>query len=609
MRGTPDCTGLDTVPLASELERACSRSDSAVSLAHLTRSVRSSIGEDTTVLQFLRMLRIRTKLFAGLGLLFALVMTVGGFGATQMREVDHAVTELRDTWLPAATGLGRLSVAITRYRQFEAVVLLVDGEQMAREEQSLVTARAEVEAAWTAVAALTIHSEIRRRIEAARQGWQDYRAISERMIAESRRDRQAAIRAYIGEARALFSRFRDEIGVDLEMVTEAAVQAGRAGEAVYHESLWELLGMVLLAALLAATVSLLLARDIGGGIGRLAGAVVRLARRDYGFDLPDATRGDEVGDMARAVGVCREGLQESDRLAAAQHAETAAKAARADQIDVLVRGFEADAAEILRTVAAAATELDATAGEMDKEAQGGTDLATSVAAAAEQASANVQTVAASAEELAASFAEVARQVTDSAEMAGRAAEDARSTDGAMRSLAEAAQGIGTVVGLINRIAEQTKLLALNATIEAARAGEAGKGFGVVASEVKTLALQTEEATQKIGAQIAAMQGETGRAVQAITGIAQVVERMNFVTTQVAAAAEEQTAATREIGRAVAEAAIGTQEVSRHATGVAAGAGRTGAAAAQVRSASGELARHAEHLNGRVGEFLTRLRAA
>jgi methyl-accepting chemotaxis protein len=132
---------------------------------------------------------------------------------------------------------------------------------------------------------------------------------------------------------------------------------------------------------------------------------------------------------------------------------------------------------------------------------------------------------------------------------------------------------------------------------------------VVASEVKQLAQQTGKATEEIGAQIAAMQAETGRAMEAIRGIGRTIEGLDGLTSQVAAAAEEQAAVVREIGQAVAEAATGTAEVNRHAGGVTEGAQQTGAAASQVRAASGELAQSAEGLRGQVETFLAGIRAA
>ena len=62
--------------------------------------------------------------------------------------------------------------------------------------------------------------------------------------------------------------------------------------------------------------------------------------------------------------------------------------------------------------------------------------------------------------------------------------------------------VNSIVGSISGIARQTNLLALNASIEAARAGEAGRGFSVVASEVKKLAIDTQDATGRARAIIA-----------------------------------------------------------------------------------------------------------
>jgi len=373
---------------------------------------------------------------------------------------------------------------------------------------------------------------------------------------------------------------------------------------------WTALGLAVGGTLVSVVLALVvLIQGVSRPVARVTERMRTLAEGDKEAAVPGMGRRDELGRIATAVEVFRQAAIEKDRLAEEAARAQAARQARAERVEALVRGFDQEAAEALRGVASASTELDATAREMAGTSSAGASRAASLAAAAEQASANVQTVAASAEEMSASIAEVARQVTESARVARKAAGDARATDAAVAGLAEAASRIGEVVRLISGIAGQTNLLALNATIEAARAGEAGKGFAVVASEVKQLATQTTRATEEIGTQIAAIQAETTRAVDAIRDIARTIEGMDTLTTQVAAAAEEQAAAVQEIGRAVTEAAAGTTEVSRHASGVTDGAERTGAAATQVGAASGELSRQAERLRAQVDQFLAGIRAA
>jgi len=132
---------------------------------------------------------------------------------------------------------------------------------------------------------------------------------------------------------------------------------------------------------------------------------------------------------------------------------------------------------------------------------------------------------------------------------------------------------------------------------------------VVASEVKSLATQTANATEEIGAQIAAMQNETAGALEALTGIGKTINTVNEIATTISSAVEEQSAATQEISRNVDQAAHGTQEVSSSIASISQATTETGTAAGQVMSASGDLARQADTLKSTVEKFLEDVKAA
>lgn len=259
--------------------------------------------------------------------------------------------------------------------------------------------------------------------------------------------------------------------------------------------------------------------------------------------------------------------------------------------------------EISQIVASASSEMRATAENLARTASLSTQQATAVAAAAEEASANVQTVSAASEELSASISEIARQVTESTNITQRAVAETDKTSAAIQSLAEAAHKIGNVVTLINNIAGQTKLLALNATIEAARAGDAGKGFAVVASEVKSLSDQTAKATHEISSEVSAMQAATATSVAAIQGIADTIGKVAEIASAIASAVEEQSAATGEISANVTEAAASTRDVTANIIAVNEGVAQTSDASAELLSASGELAVQSEALSNEMDKLL------
>ncbi|HLJ21952.1 MAG TPA: HAMP domain-containing methyl-accepting chemotaxis protein [Stellaceae bacterium] len=364
-----------------------------------------------------------------------------------------------------------------------------------------------------------------------------------------------------------------------------------------------------LGLLLGAALAFLVGRGIAVPIAGMTQAMARLAGGDTSLEIPGRDDRSEIGEMAAAVDVFKESMIRSDALAAEQKAEEARKQRRHAAIEAHIAEFDRAVHRSLEVLMSASAEMNATSHGMSATAEQTSRQATAVAAASNQASANVQTVATASEEISASISEISRQVAQSTEIARKAVEEAQRTGGTMHDLAAAAQKIGVVVELIQDIASQTNLLALNATIEAARAGEAGKGFAVVASEVKSLATETGKATEDIAAEIAAIQSAAQRAVEAIEGIDATIGRISEISTGIASAMEEQGAATHEIARNTQEAAKGTHEVSKTIAAVNQAAADTGAAAQQVSDSSSALGKQAETLRADVEAFLDKIRAA
>ena len=156
------------------------------------------------------------------------------------------------------------------------------------------------------------------------------------------------------------------------------------------------------------------------------------------------------------------------------------------------------------------------------------------------------------------------------------------------ALTKAASQIGDIVTVISQIAEQTNLLALNATIEAARAGEAGRGFSVVASEVKTLATQTGQSTERIGAKVAEIQSTTREVVASLTGVAEAIDQLSGVTQSVSAAIEQQRAATEDFAARARESSAAVSDVAGRMAGIADMVERSRATAQDVSAVAAEM---------------------
>ncbi|MGD0103935.1 MAG: methyl-accepting chemotaxis protein [Rhodopila sp.] len=557
-------------------------------------------------------LTIRTKILCSFLTILALLAGLGLNALQRSSAMNQSVQNITGNYALAVVYLDEMRVSISDYRGAMARgVLQADdraaGQKLDADLGRLLKTYEDNDAKY----ALTVDQGTEAKLyEEVKVTWGAYLDLA-------RRVREQVAAEKVAEAKTMLINEQTPAGVRAEAAVAASMGYNVAAEkrltaevdASYASGRLYIAGIMGFAVVAAILAAMFLVRSIAVPVKSMTEAMRRLAAHDMTAEIPARGRTDEVGQMAEVVQVFKDGMITADRRAAEQTSEHAAKEQRAVRLERTVATFEATARGMAGMLSSGATELEATARAMTGSADRTNQQASAVAAAAEQAGTGAQTVAIATEELTASINEISRQVAQSAHMAGLAVKEAQRTTTIVNALAQGADKIGNVVGLITDIAGQTNLLALNATIEAARAGDAGKGFAVVASEVKSLANQTGRATEEIGAQITQIQAATREAVAAIREIAGSIEQVSAIATSIASAVEEQGAATADIARNVQQTASAAQDVTMNISGVGQSANDSSAAASEVLSAAGELSKQAERLSSEVNTFVSDVRAA
>jgi methyl-accepting chemotaxis protein len=404
---------------------------------------------------------------------------------------------------------------------------------------------------------------------------------------------------------------------------ELAQDAKHASDRASSSARKLLIGLLIVAAVLAAGIAWLISRGIRRSVGEINQRLTSLVDRDA-TDLQQGLEAMAEGDLTVEVASTTQAIDrwpndEIGDVAQRVNALRDSTVASTDSYNVTRSALATTIAQVSATaemLSSASQEMASTSEEAGRAVGEIANAVGEVAAGAERQVRMVERTRASADETSRT-ADVARQVAEEGAAAAQQATDAmgavRASSGevteAIRSLAGKSDEIGGIVATITGIAGQTNLLALNAAIEAARAGEQGRGFAVVAEEVRKLAEESQHAAATIGSLIEEIQSETDRAVHVVeegatrsADGAAVVEQTREAFERITASVRDVNARIEEIATAATEVASVAEQSSASSEEVSASTEQTSASTQQIASSAQELARTAEELTALVGRF-------
>jgi len=457
-------------------------------------------------------LKIGTRLSIGFGLVLALMLVIVAVALGRLvqarADLDAAVTHERranqvDRWLNKTQLNVNRAIAVAKAAglpELEAyfVPMIKETSAQITEIQKDIEASFQSERSKALLAGIAERRKVY--LEARAQLGEHLKSADQVAVESTLKDRMLpAAQAYIGVMTQL-QQYQEQLANERTAEMRDAVKAAT----------------VILAVLAAASLAIgiggaiLITRSVTRPLHEAVEAARVIAANDLSQSM-DSTRGDELGDLLRALGRMQSALR-----------------------------------DVVGQVRASTDSITTASAEI---ATGNQDLS----ARTEQTAANLQQAAASMEQLTSTVrqsADSARQAnqlaTSAAEVAARGGDVVSRVVSTMDDINTSSKKIADIIGVIDGIAFQTNILALNAAVEAARAGEQGRGFAVVAGEVRNLAQRSAEAAKEIKSLIGAsvdkvesgsrLVADAGKTMQEIVGS---VQRVTDIIGEITAAASEQ----------------------------------------------------------------------
>ncbi len=333
-------------------------------------------------------------------------------------------------------------------------------------------------------------------------------------------------------------------------------------------------------------------------------AVVVRGGRKFSQSLSnEALRRDEVGALARSLVNHFALVKREEELARVEKGKLSDRIAKQENLKQESLAFQTRIDEIVRRLELHAGQMASASKDLLSISSNADERAAASADSTHRVSEHVDVVASSIDGIANTMTNVVAETERTSRIAAAARELVTAASEDARALTESARTIEAVIALIQDVASQTNLLALNATIEAARAGEAGRGFAIVASEVKSLATKTAQATDEIRAGLNGIVDCSQRIAERVDRLVGSVEQIDGGAATISASIREQHSSSQAIksnSAQTAEDVRGLADTLQHVAGLIADAK---SAARMVTEVSAELGQQSRDLRVSVDRFV------
>ena len=464
-------------------------------------------------MQYLKNLKIGTKLISAFIVVSLITVFVGFSGITGMKAINKQLGHIFGKNMPSVEYLLTIDTNVHKAMVAERSTIFANvssdlfKELVSTHQSGLQFAEYNLEE-YAKVASTDEEKKLLGELRSAFKGWTDVtKRIVEARSTDTREGRTEAIDLTFGSGKQKFEAMRGVLEQMIDLNAQMAKKAEEQASGAYKASSMTLSIVILAGILTGLVLGFVISRIITKAMKKGVDFARAVAVGDLNADI-DLNQKDEVGLLANAL----------------------------KEMVTKLRDIVSEVKSVSDNVASGSQQMSSTSEEMS---QGATEQA----ASAEEASASM-------EEMISNIKQNADNAQQTEKIAVQSANDAEQGGKAVEEAVTAMKQIAEKINIIEEIARQTNLLALNAAIEAARAGEHGKGFAVVAAEVRKLA----ERSQKAAGEITDLSGKSVeisvKAGEMLQKLVPDIKKTAELVQEISAASVEQNTGAEQINKAI-----------------------------------------------------------